>query len=625
MKKFFYGTVLCYLLMGAFSLDVFAAGAVALDPGHGGSNLGAYYLVENNSDVLEKDLNLRLAEMIQEELQQQGCTEVFLTRQEDVGISIRERAAYARQLNAEFLVSLHFNASEKHNLFGTEIWVPAEKVKHQDEAVRLAECFEKRLVFLGLDSRGIKVRTDDASDEDYYGIIREGVKCGIPTILVEHCFLDHENDAPFWQGEEALRKLAQADAAAIMEYLNEDNSELDFSDSMFYLGNSRQEDRTPPQRAALKAQYFDGNEAVFTLWAEDQESKIAYYDYSLDGGITWSKLYGWGQEETREVILREDEVTGKVLFRIYNGFDLYTQLEVVPKVERIAVSEYNDTEEDLVREQAAWDGDDVGEIWVLTIGVLILLGWCLLIQYSHARRRVKYQKLFGLDQAGAEMKCKGREKATPMIAISAGRVDGSICRNLWKYFIYYAVKAAGYDLEVSDIESFFQQTRIMMNGRNSIAVNGILLTLNLQNVFQAYQKDKGQGRFCEKYRKLYKDITFRLPCRQYEKESFDELEVQVMERRAKCSGEQEFDYYAKLYDFIVGWLGDDNVYSHIFAGAIVYGECISLGGIPFLINIKRIFETYKEDKDTAKRIMILCESFAEAQADLLRQELYMMK
>lgn len=624
MKKFCYGIVICCLLLGAFSLEVFAAGAVVLDPGHGGSNLGAYYLVENNSDVLEKDLSLRLAEMIQEELQRQGCTEVFLTRQEDVGISIRERAAYARQLDAEFLVSLHFNASEKHNLFGTEVWVPAEKVKQRDEAVRLAECFEKRLVFLGLDSRGIKARTDDASDEDYYGIIREGVKCGIPTILVEHCFLDHENDALFWQGEEALRKLAQADAAAIMEYLNEENSEFDFPDSTFYPGDSRQEDRTPPQRAALKEQRFDGNEVIFTLWAEDPESKIAYYDYSLDGGVTWSKLYGWGREENREVILREDEVTGNVLFRIYNGFDLYTQLEVIPGTERTAAPGYDDPEENFVREQTAWNEYVVGATGMLVIGVLILLGDYLLIQYSHVRKRVNCQRLFGLNQAGAE-RCWSREKALQARAISTGKNEELICRNWWKYFIYYAVKAAGGDLEEADIENFFQQTRIMTNGRESIAVNGILLTLNLQNVFQVYRRDVGRRRFCEKYGKLYHEITYRLSCRQYEKEDFDELEIQVMKRRTRYSEEQEFDYYAKLYDFIVGWLGDDAVYSHIFAGVIVHDECMSRGGIPFLINIKRIFGIYKKDKDDAERIMALCELFAEAQADLLQQELCMMK
>lgn len=579
-------------------------------------------MVENNSDVLEKDLSLRLAEMIQDELQRQGCTEVFLTRQEDVGISIRERAAYAGQLDAEFLVSLHFNASEKHNLFGTEIWVSSAKVERQDEAVRLAKCFEKKLVLLGLESRGIKVRTDNASNEDYYGIIREGVKCGIPTILVEHCFLDHENDAPFWKGEEALRKLAQADAAAIMEYLNEENSELDFSDSIFYLSDSRQEDRTPPRGVALKEQYFDGDEVVFTLWAEDQESKIAYYDYSLDGGVIWSKLYGWGQEETKKVILREDEVTGNILFRIYNGFDLYTQLEVIPKVERVSVSEDDDAEKNSVRKPVAWDVYDIGESRMLTIGVLILLGFCLLLPYTYVRRRVKCQKLFEPDQAGTEMKCKDREKTRQMKAISTD--EESICRNLWKYFIYHAVKAAGGDLEPDDIENFFQQTRIMMNGRDSIAVNGILLTLNLQNVFLVYRRDIGQGRFCEKYRKLYNDITYRLPCRQYEKEDFDELKVQIMKRQEKRSEERESDYYAKLYDFIVRWLGDDAIYSHIFAGVIVYDECISLGGIPFLINIKRIFEIYKKDKDDARRIMILGELFAEAQADL-QQELYTIK
>lgn len=50
-------------------------------------------------------------------------------------------------------------------------------------------------------------------------ITRNGTEKGIPSIIIEHCFLDDENDyRNFLSSDEKLRNLAIADVNAIARY-----------------------------------------------------------------------------------------------------------------------------------------------------------------------------------------------------------------------------------------------------------------------------------------------------------------------------------------------------------------------------------------------------------------------
>ena len=93
---------------------------IVIDPGHGGENLGGEY-----GQYREKDLTPIVAEAMKEELEKYEGVEVYLTHDSDVDMSIKDRAAFAGEKNADFLFCLHFNMSVNHNLFGAEVWVPA--------------------------------------------------------------------------------------------------------------------------------------------------------------------------------------------------------------------------------------------------------------------------------------------------------------------------------------------------------------------------------------------------------------------------------------------------------------------------------------------------------------------
>ena len=104
---------------------------VVIDPGHGGSETGAV----GPNGLVEKDLNLSIAEMVRAELQARGFS-VLLTRTTDVRMPVVVRADIARALKADAFVSIHHNggALRRSSDPGTEIYHQA----NNPDSVRLA-------------------------------------------------------------------------------------------------------------------------------------------------------------------------------------------------------------------------------------------------------------------------------------------------------------------------------------------------------------------------------------------------------------------------------------------------------------------------------------------------------
>lgn len=91
---------------------------IVIDPGHGGNNRGT---LENNHE--EKFMTMITARAMYDELIKYDGVEVYLTRTEDVSMTLEERAKFAESVDADFMFSIHYNASENHELFGAEVWV----------------------------------------------------------------------------------------------------------------------------------------------------------------------------------------------------------------------------------------------------------------------------------------------------------------------------------------------------------------------------------------------------------------------------------------------------------------------------------------------------------------------
>ena len=80
---------------------------IVIDPGHGGTNPGTRSVAEGRN---EKEYTLDWAKRLAPLLAQQGW-QVFLTRTNDVDVSLPDRATFADARRADLFLSLHFNAS----------------------------------------------------------------------------------------------------------------------------------------------------------------------------------------------------------------------------------------------------------------------------------------------------------------------------------------------------------------------------------------------------------------------------------------------------------------------------------------------------------------------------------
>ena len=312
---------------------------IVLDPGHGGENLGAEYL-----DYTEKNMTMILAHTMKEELEKYDNVEVYLTHETDVDMSIKDRAAFAQDKNADFLFCLHFNMSVHHNLFGAEVWVPATG-SYFSKGYSFAEIQMAEFEALGLYSRGIKTKLNN-DNLNYYGILRYCTENQIPSALIEHCHLDHPKDQPFYQsGEEQLKAFGRLDATAVAKYFKLQSTELGVDYSGFQVPECEipdgivRPDETAPELSQIEIvnKNEETGEITIQMKAEDADSYILYCNYSLDGGNTYSDLMEWPRPERWDASLNEYTFTITVPFgqeidlrsNAYNGFDVWTESNVI--------------------------------------------------------------------------------------------------------------------------------------------------------------------------------------------------------------------------------------------------------------------------------------------------------
>lgn len=301
---------------------------VVIDPGHGGENLGTEY-----EDYTEKDMTLIVAKAMKEELEQYDGIEVYLTRENDKDMTLEERCEYAVEKQADFLFCLHFNASENRNLFGAETWVSAFG-EYYSKGYSFASIEISLLEEMGLYSRGIKTRLND-DGQDYYGIIRHATEKGLPCVLIEHCHLDNPNDQPFYDHKEKLEAFGRLDAEAVARYYGLVSESLGKNFSGYNVpsvpvpARTMKPDSTEPDICMIElvSQNMENGEVTISISAVDYDSGMLYYNYSYDGGETFSDLERWPDKEkdTFQAAIQVPSGTiPQIVVNAYNGYDLYT-------------------------------------------------------------------------------------------------------------------------------------------------------------------------------------------------------------------------------------------------------------------------------------------------------------
>lgn len=107
---------------------------VVIDAGHGGRDPGATSV---SGEVHEKDLTLALAQELRDDLVRRGRVRVAMTRSDDRYLTLDERAAVARRLDAAMFVSLHMDSAPNPLARGATVYSLSD-VASDAEAARLA-------------------------------------------------------------------------------------------------------------------------------------------------------------------------------------------------------------------------------------------------------------------------------------------------------------------------------------------------------------------------------------------------------------------------------------------------------------------------------------------------------
>ena len=214
---------------------------VVIDPGHGGKDPGA-----GADNLREKDLVLRLATALRDELLRQGGVRVAMTREDDRYLPLPVRPDIARRLKADLFISIHADSTEVGNgASGATVYVlsdkgsneAAERIAKRENAadevngIRIAEQSDGvGAILVDLSQREMR-----ALSEAFGGlVVREGqgqlpfretsvqsaafavLKApDIPSVLVESGYINNAVDRSRLASSEGQRAFATVLASAI--------------------------------------------------------------------------------------------------------------------------------------------------------------------------------------------------------------------------------------------------------------------------------------------------------------------------------------------------------------------------------------------------------------------------
>jgi N-acetylmuramoyl-L-alanine amidase len=220
-----------------FGQQVSAIRTVAIDPGHGGDDVGA----RGEGGAVEKDLTLAVARRVKSVVEARMGVRVLITREDDRSIPLNERIALANNNKADVFMSLHANASAMPTASGATIYVAGfddtgqgqttlkpervpvfgggsrdielvlwdfAQIRHIEQSAELARIFEETLRERGtIDVRGVERAP-----------FRVLESANMPAVLIEMGFLTNPAQEKLLSGAAFQTAFAQSVLDAIIRF-----------------------------------------------------------------------------------------------------------------------------------------------------------------------------------------------------------------------------------------------------------------------------------------------------------------------------------------------------------------------------------------------------------------------
>lgn len=220
---------------------------IVLDPGHGGKDPGA---IGAHGKTFEKNITLAMGKELQEILRRRGYT-VYLTRNTDIFIPLRQRIKIAQKYKADLFMSLHADSAKNRSATGLSVYTLSDRASDA-EAAALAERENKADIIGGVDLgnntkevNDILIslsQTDSRNKSSKYAtyLVKEMSKSvklvknthrfagfavlkapDMPSALLEMGYLSNKTEEANLKTKSYRRKLANSAAAAIDKYFND--------------------------------------------------------------------------------------------------------------------------------------------------------------------------------------------------------------------------------------------------------------------------------------------------------------------------------------------------------------------------------------------------------------------
>lgn len=229
----------------AASRKTAAKKVIVLDPGHGGVDPGAIGV----SGIYEKNITLAMARELKAEIERNySGYKVYLTRNRDIFIPLRDRVKIARRYDADLFMSIHADSARNRKATGLSVYTLSETASDK-EAAALAEKENKADIVAGLNFAEHSKEVSDIllnlaqretlnrSSEFATFMVQEMRKSthtldnthrfagfavlkapDVPSVLVELGYLSNRSEEKQLQQQSHRKKLAVSAARAIDKY-----------------------------------------------------------------------------------------------------------------------------------------------------------------------------------------------------------------------------------------------------------------------------------------------------------------------------------------------------------------------------------------------------------------------
>lgn len=220
---------------------------IVLDPGHGGKDPGA---IGAYAKTYEKNITLAMGKELKQMLQSKGYV-VYLTRESDIFIPLRQRTKIAQKYKADLFMSIHADSAQNRNATGLSVYTLSDTASDK-EAAALAERENKADIIGGMDLGGntkevndilISLsQTDTRNKSSKYAtyLVQEMSKSvklvknthrfagfavlkapDVPAVLLEMGYLSNRTEEANLRTSSYRKKLAEAVARAVDKYFKD--------------------------------------------------------------------------------------------------------------------------------------------------------------------------------------------------------------------------------------------------------------------------------------------------------------------------------------------------------------------------------------------------------------------